>query len=161
MIAIKRLLLVVCLGFSSISLGANFQGAWFKIWYPDNFLAIPSLPSTTTDMGVDSAFFRSPNGQVEFYIFSPQWNGEPSDIALDSSREKLRAKETKRSGNSQVTWITIEANDGSYARSYQDTISGGGSVRWVVGIKYASQAEYNRHKKDYLRFKSSLEQYAD
>jgi hypothetical protein len=125
----------------------QYAGAWFQVWYPDNFEVTPSMASTTADKGVDSAFFRSPDGQVEFYIFSPQWSGEPSDIAIHPSREILRSKDTKHSEDKRVTWLTIDAIDGSYSRSYQDTVSNNGSVRWVVGIKYRNQAIYNRYKK--------------
>lgn len=156
-----KLAALVLVAFASATHAATFTGAWFQVWYPDNFTAVPSLPSGTAQDGFDSAFFHSPDAQVEFYIFSPQWSGEPSDIALDPSRETLRAKETKPSGNGQVTWTTIDAKDGSYARSYQDTVSSGGSVRWVVGIKYASQAAFDRYRSDYLKFKGSLQQYAD
>ena len=142
-------------------LAGEYTGAWFKVWYPDTFEVIPSMASTTVQKGVDSAFFRSPDRQVEFYVFSPQWSGDPSDIALDPSQETLRTKETKRSGDKQISWLTIDARDGSYSRSYQDTVSNNGSVRWVVGIKYKNQAAYNRYKRSYLRFKSSLEQFAD
>ncbi|EIC19833.1 hypothetical protein [Thiorhodovibrio frisius] len=157
----RFLVVFLLVAISSTTQAASYTGAWFKVWYPDSFRAVPSIPSRTSGDGVDSAFFRSPDGQVEFYIFSPQWNGEPSDIAIDPARETVRAKETKPSGDGQVTWITLDANDGSYARSYQDTVSNGGSVRWVVGIKYSSQAAYNRYKSSYLKFKRSLEQYAD
>ncbi len=145
----------------SESQAASYSGAWFKVWYPDNFQVFNSMPSTTADQGYDSVFFRSPDGQVEFYMFSPQWNGEPRDIALDPLKETLRAKETKSLGDNQITWISIDAQDGAYTRSYQDTHSSDGSIRWVVGIKYSNQAAYNRYKNSYLQFKRSLKQFAD
>jgi hypothetical protein len=65
-----------------------FEGAWFQVAYPADFVAVPSLPSATAE-GYDSAFFRSPDGAVEFYVFAPQWGGQPEDIALDPGREEL------------------------------------------------------------------------
>jgi len=156
------LFLAVVLGCtSSATSAAKYTGAWFQVWFPDDFKAIPSMASTTAEEGVDSAFFRSPDGQVEFYIFSPQWSGEPTDIAMNASLEIVRAKETTASGDKQITRLTIDAKDGSYSRSYRDTVSNNGSIRGVVGIKYKDQAAYNRYKSSYLRFKRSLQQFAD
>jgi hypothetical protein len=147
---------------NSVGLGSaeTFRGAWFEVWVPPNFQVIRSLRSTTSE-GYDSAFFRSPDQQVEFYIYSPQWNGEPTDIAINKTTETQLTSESKTSATNVVTWLTVAARDGSYTRTYQDTRTRDGSVRWVIGIKYADQAAFNRHKADYLRFKSSLEQFAD
>ena len=82
-----RLLTVAFLSTSMLASADEYVGAWFKVWYPDSFEVIPSMASTTAGKGVDSAFFRSPDGQVEFYIFSPQWSGEPNDIAIHPSRD--------------------------------------------------------------------------
>jgi hypothetical protein len=138
----------------------KFKGAWFEVAIPDGFKAISSLKSTTAD-GYESAFFRSPDEKVEFYIFSPQWNGEPTDIKLDESKEKPITSETKSSGSNDITWYSIKANDNSYTRAYQDTKSKDGSIRWVVGIKYADQQSYDKYKTQYLDFKKSLVQFAD
>ncbi len=146
---------------STITNTGNFKGAWFEIWIPTNFKVIPSLKSSSSSDGYESAFFRSPDSKVEFYIFSPQWNGEPSDIAVNTATEKQISTESKPSGNNIITWVTIKANDGHYTRAYQDTKAKDGSTRWVVGIKYSDQNSYNNYKEDYLKFKKSLQQFAD
>jgi hypothetical protein len=64
-----------------------YTGAWFRIQYPSTFTVRPSLHSETTDRGYDSAFFTAPDDSVEFYVFSPQWTGEPTDIALRPATE--------------------------------------------------------------------------
>ena len=139
----------------------NFRGAWFEIWIPPNFKVIPSLKSATSSEGHESVFFRSQDNKVEFYIFSPQWNGEPTDIAVNPSIEKQVASESKPYGNNIVTYYTIKAIDGSYTRSYQDTRAKDESTRWVVGIKYSDQNAYNTYKNEYLKFKKSLQQFGD
>lgn len=139
----------------------NFKGAWFEIWIPPNFKVTPSLKSATSSEGCESAFFRSQDNKVEFYIFSPQWNGEPTDIAVNPSTEKQVASESKPYGNNVVTYYTIKANDGSYTRAYQDTKAKDESTRWVIGIKYTDQNAYNTYKNDYLKFKKSLQQFGD
>jgi hypothetical protein len=145
---------------SSRSSDGTFRGAWFRVWAPPGFQAVPSLKSGSAESGYDSVFFRSPDRQVEFYVFSPQWSGEPTDIAL-APNERLATTETKTSAANVVTWYSIEATDGSYVRTYQDTRSSDGSVRWVVGLKYTSKAAFDAYRADYARFKSSLTQFAD
>lgn len=144
-----------------LSGSGTFRGAWFEVWYPPGFAVVPSLKSATSIEGHDSAFFRAPDGQVEFYIYSPQWSGEPTDILIDEQTEKHAGSETSTSKANVVTWFTIRAADGSYTRTYQDTRSHDGSIRWIVGVKYANQRAYEKHKDDYKRFKQSLRQFAD
>lgn len=138
----------------------TYRGAWFEVKYPKNFVAKGSIPSATSGKGFDSAFFTSPDGQVEFYIYSPQWNGKPTDIALKSNEKKGKEQVVKNK-NQVITYWTITAKNGSYTRSYQETRDELQNTSWVVGIKYKNQKAYNRYKKQYIAFKSSLEQFAD
>lgn len=64
-----------------------YKGAWFAIEYPPDFIVKPSLKSTSAK-GYYSAYFASPDGSVKFYVFSPQWNGLPSDFALNPETEE-------------------------------------------------------------------------
>ncbi|WP_295441303.1 hypothetical protein [uncultured Thiodictyon sp.] len=164
--AINRLLSIVFFGLSlsswpSLSNAATFKGAWFEVWVPPNFTALPSTNAQSPEVGVDSAFFRSPDKQVEFYVFSPQWNGEPREIALNPATETLGAKETKSAGNQAITYYTIQAKNNAYTRAYQDTSSPATNTRLVFGIKYANQAAYDRYRDTYIKFKKSLRQFAD
>lgn len=138
----------------------TFEGAWFKISYPENFTLRTSLPSITAN-GHDSAFFVSPDGQVTFYVCSPQWAREPDDIKLQPERETLAAKEVKKANHKIVTHYTIAAKDESYQRSYQDTMMQDGAVRWVIGIQYKDKSAFATYKRAYLKFKKSLVQFGD
>ena len=137
-----------------------FQGAWFEISYPAGFTPAPSLASSTAE-GYDSAVFTAPDGSVSFYIYAPQWGGEPTDIALDPERETLVADNRAVQNDREIRHLTICAKDGSYCRSYRDTIAQQGSVRTVVGITYRDEEARRRHLQDYLRFRNSLQQFAD
>jgi hypothetical protein len=143
------------------SVDGTFKGAWFEVAVPPGFTASPSMRSSTSSERYDSAVFRSPDGKVDFYIFSPQWKGEPSDIALDPLTEKQTSSRSETSRQRTVTWFTIEAKDGSYSRTYQDTRSNDGSTRWVVGAKYSDQAAFDGYREQYAKFKKSLRQFAD
>jgi hypothetical protein len=137
-----------------------FEGAWFQVAYPADFVAVPSLPSATAE-GYDSAFFKSPDGAVEFYVFAPQWGGQPEDIALDPGREELVAERTVEGPGRTVTWRTIAAKDGSYERAYQITRDTAGPSLSVVGIKYRDPTALSAHRTAYARFKQSLELWAE
>ena len=139
----------------------TFEGAWFSIRYPSDFIVRPSMHSSTSADGYDSAFFTSPDKLVEFYVFSPQWDGNAYDITLNPTREYLIDKDVRNLSDRTETLFTIAAKDGSYKRSYRETTSIHSTVRWIVGIKYSSQMAYQTYQDAYVAFKKSLEQYAD
>lgn len=120
------------------------------------------MKSLTYSEGYDSAIFTSPDNTVEFYIFSPQWNGENPEIDLkpNETKGKPSVSHNKKTGKTVTMW-TITAKDGSYSRSYRETSENEGTVRWVVGIKYKDKASYNKYKSQYIKFRDSIEQYAD
>ena len=138
----------------------TYEGAFFSIDYPAAFSVRPSLASSSGD-GYDSVFFASPDGRAEFYVFSPQWGGQPADIKLDEAKEEyVSFEETPGKGRVTVS-ATIKARDGSYLRSFMDTSDTDTGARLVFGIKYTDMEAYKEWKPDYLRFKASLKQYAD
>jgi hypothetical protein len=139
----------------------KYTGAWFDIFYPANFKVKPSQKSPSAE-GYESAFFISPDKTAEFYVFSPQWNGDPADISLKPATEKeTNRKTTKDVNGTDITWFTIEANNKTYTRTYEESLNETYNTRRVVGIKYKNQAAYKKYKTAYLAFKKSLIQYAD
>lgn len=70
----------------------KYNGAWFDILYPSDFTPLPSIKSSSNIDNYKSVFFISPDKTVEFYIFSPQWSGEPNDIQLNPDMEKIKDK---------------------------------------------------------------------
>lgn len=156
-----RLLIIGILVSQTIVFAQNkkFEGAWFDIEYPQNFSSTGSLKSSTGE-GYDSAKFTSPDKKVEFYIYSPQWGGDAIDINLKSN-EKLLSSESKTNGEFRIKHWTIVAKDGSYTRSYQEKLNINTQSKSVVGIKYINSDAYEKYRKSYIAFKSSLIQYAD
>lgn len=158
----KRIvLLALAILYTHIVFGQTkvYKGAWFRINYPSTFTAKSSLKSTSAG-GYESARFISPDRLVEFYVFSPQWSGDPKDIALKPN-EKLAETRSQTKESQISTWWKITAKDGSYSRSYyekKDTLL---NTKYVFGIKYSNQKAYMRYQKKYAAFKSSLIQYAD
>lgn len=138
----------------------TYKGAWFSISYPPGFTVRPGQKSATSVQGYDSVFFRSPDGQVEFYVFSPQWLGDLRGIEVDPATEILVEEKKEQGKGKHIRWFTIRAKDRSYAKSFVDEVTGN-NTRTVFGIIYRDQHAYQRHRQDYLRFKKSLRQYAD
>ena len=158
----KNIILTLALLFITnliISQNKTYKGAWFDIKYPASFTAKGSLKSTTSE-GYESAIFTSPDHSVEFYVFSPQWGGDPKDISVKKT-EKVSDNKTQTSRSKILKWWTILAKDGSYTRSYQETTDNSSYTNLVFGVKYKSLLAYNKYKSQYLAFKSSLTQYAD
>ena len=141
--------------------GVTFEGAWFDVTVPAEFKATPLLPGLSSD-GHDSASFTSPDGSVSFYVFAPQWSGNPLTIAIDPETEVLRDETTSVLENGvKNRWWTIDAKDGSYARSYHEVTDAEGTSRHVIGTKYASVVALQTYGADYACFKNSLERYLD
>ena len=138
----------------------KFSGAWFDIEYPATFTAENSLKSLTNAEGFDSALFSSPDGKVQFYVFSPQWSGEASDISVKPGERIKETSEEKRNGLFVKRW-TVEANDGSYRRSYEESSEKVSETNKVFGIRYATETDLKKYMEEYQHFKGSLKQYAD
>ncbi len=147
----------------------KYEGAWFDISYPENFSAKKEGP--------DEASFTSPDNSVQFYVYSPQWNGNPVSYLEPLPNEIIESDESKTEINPDDTYpkkvtryVTFAAKDGSYKRSFVSIKMGfnepqkGGEdavLHLVFGIKYANQATYTKYLNEYLAFKKSLTQYAD
>lgn len=138
----------------------TYRGAWFEIKYPASFAVNPSQRSSTSTRGFDSVFFAAPDGSVEFYVFSPQWNGT-LEIEMNSGTEVLVSQSAETRGSKTVRWVTIRARDNSYSRSFEDTYDSASNTRKVFGIRYRNQVAYSRYRHTYLAFKQSLRQFGD
>jgi hypothetical protein len=153
----------------------EYKGAWFKIAYPTNF--VPKAE------GEDEASFTSPNGSIQFYVYSPQWSGDPASylqaLPTENSESDTSTSSVTHFTNQYGTfydkkvtrYVTFVAKDGSYKRSFVSIIAGSvatpnstdydSKTHTVFGIKYKDQATYDKYLNDYLAFKKSLIQYAD
>lgn len=138
----------------------RFRGAWFEVAVPAGFGVRPSLKSATAE-GYDSAEFTAPDGSVAFYVYSPQWGGEPTDIALDPARETVVADQREEVKGRTVRFYTIADQRKKYFRAYRETIEQAGAIRWVTGIRYKNAAAKKRFDPAYRRFVESLRQFAD
>lgn len=139
----------------------EFQGEFFTVSYPPGFKAREGIRRSPASKLPDSAFFESSDGAVEFYVYSPQWNGEPKDIEVDSEKEKETSSKTTQKGDSRIREVDISAKDGSYERSFLDVTDTALNTRKVFGIRYRDDKALKKHRPAYLKFKESLQQFAD
>ena len=137
----------------------TYKGAYFDIKYPAGFRVRPS--QRTDGERYDSAFFGAPDGSVEFYVFSPIWNGDPQDIEINEAAEDYVSQNTQTNNGIKIRRATIRAKDGSYTRSFEDTENTNTNNRTVFGFKYLNQTVYNKYRQTYLTFKKSIRQFAD
>ena len=148
------------------------KGNYFSIDYPEDFKVVTSYSK-------DEAHFISPNKNVEYFVYSPLWGGEPVDYLTVKSSEKLIKEKTVKGKNNnpardinrdmQITkWVSLQAKNGVYTRAYlhikrksSDETLKMGDIDLVFGFKYKNKKAYDIYKKAYKLFKNSLEQYAD
>jgi len=138
-----------------------FRGAWFEIKYPPGFTARPSMKSPTASEGYDSAFFTSGDGAVEFYVYSPQWNGSPRDVSPDAAAEKIVSAKTAESGGRKTVMTAVKAADGSHIRYINDTEDAVSNTRLVFGLKCRDDAACGRFRREYALFRKSLVRFGD
>lgn len=150
--------------------GTLYRGSYFDIKYPREFIAKPTEPVQT-----DEAYFSSPDGAVEFFVFSPLWAGDPENYLEVAPTEEIVSEKTEtgealpnqlKDSERIIRWVTIKAKDESYYRSFvsikeQVREDGGSELHHVFGIKYKDNETYEKYKDAYEAFKNSLEQYAD
>jgi hypothetical protein len=144
----------------------TYKGAWFEIKYPPGFKVKPGQKSATRVEGYDSAYFVSPDNNVVFYVFSPQWQGKApkADTEINPDREVLIEQNVRKEKDpagmvKTIRTVMVKAKDNSYVRAIKDETTD--TTRMVFGIKYKSKEFYDKYYNDYLSFKKSLSQFAD
>jgi hypothetical protein len=167
---------------SSVQSGKTliYHGAWFAVRYPSDFHAWPGQPALPGGTASDSAFFTSPDRSVQFYVYSPQWNGTPEYASPYVGETQLASfvKTTKYSGPLQpqglpagatvsrgdiirVSWTTVQNKKQGYCRSWENWQNTTLNISFTFGIRYRNSRSLTRYRPEYLAFRSSLEQFGD
>ncbi len=161
----KRTVYFVAILMLTLSVSAaatkKYRGAWFEVHYPAGFKIQNSLQSSGMPHEFDSVYFVSPDAQVRFYVFSPQWAGETPDIAVKPDLETEKTDKTETVNGFKKRWYTITPRKSGFTRSYVETTNEDQTIRWVIGVEYADKKAYEKYKSAYLAFKKSLKQFAD
>lgn len=145
-----------------------YRGSYFDIEYPKEFSAASLSSEGPGYVEKNEARFTSPDGSVEFFIFSPSWGGDPTNYLIIAPTEQIVDDTSSESGSGYnrkiIRWVTVESKDGSYYRSFvsiKEQVGTGSDLHHVFGIKYINNDAYDRYRNAYISFKESLRQYAD
>lgn len=146
----------------------SYMGSWFNIQYPGDFTASPSEPVEEWEdikyINTDEASFVSPEGDVEFFVYSPQWSGEPKDYLELKGNEKIISEETTENGEQVTKTAVIQSETPEYFREYESVryfVGTGSEIHHVFGFKYKNEELKTAYNDQFETFKSSLEQFAD
>ncbi len=125
----------------------RYNGNYFSVGYPDDFLVSPSGPiqsfiadvhledfekaqnldpmETYYYIDTDEVYLTSPDDSVEFFVYSPQWSGRPLTYLKAQDNESIVSHESKKTIKSGVHYgfiqtkrMTFRAKDNSYKRSF-------------------------------------------
>jgi hypothetical protein len=139
----------------------TYTGAWFKVKVPPGFrVEARELRMAGDRREFDGVSCTSPDGKVEFYVYSPQWSGTPKWIALRAGEKRVDSS-VESGAKRTVTYVTIKGPGGRYTRSYADTRGKQDGTRTIYGFQYRDQATYRKYRPPYMQFKKSLVQFAD
>ena len=166
-----------------------FHGDLFKVIIPKSFEARPLHPIERFDVNahrnedleieaklppkyfefvkINEAFFTSPDGLVEFYVYAKDSSNPPqSYMKVAEDETELSSNSSKFSHEKEYlnyllkAWVTIKAKNNSYYRSYtyQRACHDDFSIceTLVFAIKYSSVKAYNKYRDFFIAFNQSL-----
>ncbi len=152
----------------------SYDKDFFAIMHPANFsLAYsfnlvegkkddPELEESNT------AYFVSPDKTVAFYVYSPQWSGEPSALVAGDNETGSQtadlsylcpADKNSFDENASSTLHVFKTN--TYTREVFDVAHEQLGTRRTFAIEYRSEADRARYWQQFLLFTIGLTQYAD
>lgn len=127
----------------------TFNGGTFVAYFPQTYTAHPH--SYDHNENVRMLTVNPGEENIHFLVYSGPQNETPNDFQVNELFETLQ--DEKQDGN--VHWYTIEANDGSYIKTFERTVYNDGE-QLIVGLTFDTWDTYNQYKAQYLAFKSSV-----
>ena len=138
----------------------SFHGNFFVIGVPPGFVAKPrGNPGGGGKSDAVSLWNKA--SSVEFYVFSPQWNGRAEIMEVAQGAEVLTSKESNRTGSVLEVQLTITARDRSYVRFVISRTKENENTNTTWGIRVPNMKVYEQIRPTYVRWKQTLEQFAD
>lgn len=136
-----------------------YMGAWFAIQYPAH-LSVVEREKSASGSGFDGVSFVAEDASIELYVFSPQWRGE-SRWARPWQGERELARSRTADGSRTRTQFTYHGPAGAYTRRVEQIVDTDSNTNHCFGVRFTDAREPEQVDGLYLRFKNSLEQYAD
>jgi hypothetical protein len=128
----------------------TFNGGTFVAYFPEEYTAHPSY-SYNNNESFRMLTVNPGEENIHFLVYSGPQNETPDDFQVNESFETVQ--DEKQDGN--VNWYTIEADDGSYIKTFKRTVYNDGG-QLIVGLIFDTWDTYNQYKAQYLAFKSSV-----
>ena len=147
----------------------TYQDAYFGIAYPPNFVV-------DTSLGNEYASFVSPDGNATFHVYSPQWDGSPDKLLVQTGETVAAESPTVSEAVSCVTQlgvsstakfeaqvITKSSSDAlrSIANLGLETEDDTSNVRMTFALEVKDAKYFDEYLEQFQLFMSSLVQYAD
>ena len=137
-----------------------FRGNFFNIGVPPGYVATPQGQPGGGGKS-DEVSLWNESLKVEFCVFSPQWNGKAIMSEVGDRAEVLSEHESKKIGDVQEEQWTITARDKSYVRFVVSRTKLKENTNTTFGIRVPNMKVYEQVKPVYLRWKQTLQQFAD
>ena len=135
----------------------SYHGNFFDIGVPPNFVARPEDKRRRRELG-DGVSLWNRRLQVEFYVFSPQWNGVGSYTATRKS-ETLDSHESMTTGGMvEERWVMTAKNYVRFVVSITDTKL---NTNKTFGIRIPNMRTYELVKPTFVQWRRTLQQFAD
>ncbi|MBS0657696.1 MAG: hypothetical protein JSR82_05535 [Verrucomicrobia bacterium] len=138
----------------------KFKGAFFEVGIPPGFKASGQMPNPG-GAGHDAVSLWNATDRVEFYVYSPQWNGRSNYAGPIPGTEKVTSRESSRQGNVAEEQLTITALDNSYVRFIVSRTKENENTNTTFGVRVPNMSVYQQIKPTYVRWKQTLQQFAD
>lgn len=136
-----------------------FKGNFFSIGVPPGFQAFPE-----GDPGgggkYDEVDLWNEALQVKFSVYSPQWNGEATMMQV-LRYETLKSREEKTSGGVKEIQLQMADEEHGYIRFVVSRTKLNENTNTTFGIQIPNMKVYEKVKPTYVKWKTTLEQYAD
>lgn len=147
--------------FAAVPAGwGTFKGAFFEIGVPPGFKASGQMPNPG-GASFDAVSLWNATQKVEFYVYSPQWNGRSNYAGPIAGAEKVTSRETSKQGNVSEEQLTITALDNSYVRFIVSRTKENENTNTTFGVRVPNMSVYQQIKPTYVRWKQTLQQFAD
>jgi hypothetical protein len=138
----------------------SYTGNYFKIGVPPGFQVQPQGQPGSIGK-YDELVLWNEELRVQFSVFSPQWNGEALFAKVTEGKEVLKSREEQTVKGVRLVQLDIVASDQSYLRFVVARTNLNENTNTTFGIRVPGMDVYEKVKPVYLKWKASLEQFAD
>ena len=136
-----------------------YKGNFFSIGVPPGFEVFPEGDPGGAGK-YDEVGLWNEALQVKFSVYSPQWNGEASMMQV-LRYETLKSREEKTTGGVKEIQLQMADEEHGYIRFVVCRIKLNENTNTTFGIQIPNMKVYEKVKPTYVKWKTTLEQFAD